>query len=93
MIEPIALAFFGPGAQCISFSNRQHMMLPLSIFALVLYCAAIITGGWLGGLIGAAWGSSLAWVCWTAILAIASRRVSGYGITLVSGWRRGDGSQ
>lgn len=84
MLEPLALAFFGPGGSYLSLSGRQAVLLPLSIATIALLAAAVTLGAHLGGLRGAALGSSVAWVFWSASLAALSRRYAGRDITLLS---------
>ena len=96
MLEPLALAFFGPGGSYLSLSGRQSVMLPLSIATIALLAAAVTLGAHAGGLRGAALGSSVAWIFWSASLAVLARRHAGRDITLLSStwrlpWRRPGG--
>ncbi len=83
MVEPLALAFFGPGGNYLSFSGRQHLLLPLASVTLVVLAGAITLGAYLGGLVGAAWGTSIAWLFWTISLAVLTRRTSGMDVTMI----------
>lgn len=84
MLEPLALAFFGPGGQLLSMSGHQFVMLPLSIATIAVLVCAITIGAHLGGLEGAAYGSSAAWVFWTVSLALFARKYVRHDVSMFS---------
>ena len=88
MLEPLALAWCGPGGNYLSLSGHQRVMLPLSVATILLLGAAVTLGALVDGTRGAAIGSSLAWVFWSTALAVQASRRAGHGLTLVSSIRR-----
>lgn len=88
MIEPLALAFFGPGGQYLSLSGHQHVLLPLSIITLLVLACAVTLGSRVGGLHGAAVGASATWLFWSASLAALTRRYAKRDVTLLSSFSR-----
>lgn len=88
MLEPLALAFFGPGGSFLSLSGHQLVLLPLSIATILLLLLAVTLGAQIDGLRGAAVGSSIAWVFWSASLAVLTRRYMKLDITVLSSTRR-----
>ncbi len=87
MLEPLAVAFFGPGGQLLSMSGHQFIMLPLSIATIAVLVCAITIGAHLGGLVGAAYGSSVAWVFWTVSLALFARKYARHDVSMFSATR------
>ena len=83
-LEPLALAFFGPGGNFLSLSGHQSVLLPLSGVTILLLAAAVTIGAYVDGLHGVALGSSITWIFWGASLAVLTRRYAGYNVTLFS---------
>lgn len=88
MLEPLALAFFGPGGHYISLAGRHAVLLPLSVITLAVLCASVTAGALLDGVRGAAIGSSLTWILWSGALAVFSWRYSSYDLTFIGSMRR-----
>jgi len=84
MLEPLALAFFGPGGQYISLSGRQRALLPAALVAIIFMMVAINLGIWAYGLTGAALGVAVTWIAWSAYLAFYVRAQTGMGLTLIT---------
>ena len=84
MLEPLAMAFFGPGGHLLSMSGHQFIMLPLSIATIAVLVGAITIGAHLGGIEGAAYGSSVAWVFWTVSLALFARKYVRHDVSMFS---------
>lgn len=83
MLEPLALAFFGPAGQYISLSGRQRALLPIALIALVFMMVAINVGAWYFGLTGAAFGVAVTWIAWSSYLAFYVRKRAGMDLTFV----------
>ena len=83
-LEPIAIAFFGPSGQLLSMSGYQSVMLPLSVATIVVLASAITIGAHFGGVEGAAYGSTVAWVFWTVSLALFTRKYVHYDVSMFS---------
>ena len=81
-LEPLALAFFGPGGNVLSLSGHQFVMLPLSVFTVLLLLAAVTLGANVDGVRGAAIGSSLTWVFWSTSLAYFAHKYTRHNVTL-----------
>lgn len=81
-LEPLALAFFGPGGNVLSLSGHQFVMLPLSIATVLFLIVAITMGAHLDGVRGAAIGSSFTWIFWSASLALLTHRYTRHNVTL-----------
>jgi len=86
-LEPLALAFFGPGGNILSLSGHQFVLLPLSIVTVLLLVTAVTLGAQLDGVRGAAVGSSITWIFWSASLASLTARYAKQDVTLVSSTR------
>ena len=87
MIEPLAMAFCGPGGQLLTLTGRQFIMLPLSIATVVVLGCAITIGAHVGGVVGAAYGSSFAWVFWTVSVALFARKYISQDVSMFSATR------
>ena len=83
MLEPLALAFFGPAGQYISLSGRQRALLPIALIALSFMMIAINVGAWYFGLTGAAFGVAVTWIAWSGYLAFYVRQRTGMDLTFV----------
>jgi len=86
-LEPLALAFFGPGGNILSLSGHQFVLLPLSIVTVLLLMSAVTIGAQFDGVRGVAIGSSFTWVFWSASLAVLTARYVKQDVTLVSSTR------
>lgn len=84
MIEPLALAYFGPCGNLLSLSGHQYVLLPLSAVAVLLLTICVTVGAQLDGLRGAAIGSSITWLFWSASLGILCRKYTKHNTTLLS---------
>lgn len=84
MLEPLALAFFGPAGQYISLSGRQRALLPIALIALAFMMISINVGAWYFGLTGAAFGVAVTWLAWSGYLAFYVRQRTGMGLTFVN---------
>lgn len=84
MLEPMALAFFGPGGQYISLSGRQRALLPAALVAIVFMMVAINQGISAYGLPGAALGVAVTWIAWSAYLAFYVRTHTGIDLTFIT---------
>ncbi len=84
MLEPLALAFFGPGGQYISLSGRQRALLPAALVAIVFMMVAINAGIWGFGLPGAAFGVAVTWIAWSSYLAFYVRKQTGLDLTFIT---------
>lgn len=82
MLEPLALASFGPAGQIISLSGDQRFLLPSALFAIASMVVFVTAGALLFGLAGAALGASLTWWVWAALLAKRVRKMSGLNTTI-----------
>ena len=83
-LEPLAIAFFGPSGQLLSMSGYQSIMLPLSVATIAVLASAITIGAHFGGVEGAAYGSTVAWVFWTVSLALFTRKYVHYDVSMFS---------
>lgn len=88
MIEPLALSFFGLGGNYLSLSGHQFYLLPLAAVSIAVLAVAITLGAQIAGLTGAAWGTAIAWIFWSAGLAILTRRISGLDVTMITTFRQ-----
>jgi O-antigen/teichoic acid export membrane protein len=84
MLEPLALAFFGPGGQYISLSGRQRALLPAALVAIGFMMVAINAGIWAFGLPGAAFGVAVTWIAWSSYLAFYVRKQAGIDLTFIT---------
>lgn len=84
MIEPLALAYFGPCGNLLSLSGHQYVLLPLSAVAVLLLAICVTVGAQLDGLRGAAIGSSITWVFWSASLSVLCQKYTKHNTTLLS---------
>ena len=87
MLEPMALAFFGPSGQYISLSGHQRALLPAALVALAVMMGAINLGAMWLGLTGAALGVAVTWIGWSAYLAIYARKKTGMDLTYITSLR------
>ena len=87
VIEPLAMAFFGPGGQLLTMTGRQFVMLPLSVATIVVLGCAITIGAYVGGVEGAAYGSSFAWIFWTVSVALFARKYVHHDVSMFSATR------
>ena len=83
-LEPLAMAFFGPGGHLLSMSGHQFVMLPLSVATIAVLACAITIGAHLGGVEGAAYGSSVAWLFWTLSLALFAHKYVRHDVSMFS---------
>ena len=83
-LEPLAMAFFGPGGHLLAMTGRQFVMLPLSVATIAVLAGSITIGAHLGGIEGAAYGSALAWFFWTVSLALLARKHVGHDVSIFS---------
>ncbi|WP_324753939.1 hypothetical protein [Roseovarius sp. Pro17] len=83
MLEPLALAFFGPSGQYLALSGQQRALMYAAIAALFVMMIAVSMSGAAFGLRGAAWAVAMCWVFWSAGLAYLTRKHEGMGITFV----------
>ena len=83
-LEPLALAFFGPGGHFLKMTGHQFVILPLSIVTIVVLASAITIGAHFGGLQGVAYASSATWIFWTASLALLTRKYVGRDFTMIT---------
>ncbi|WP_255010549.1 lipopolysaccharide biosynthesis protein [Roseovarius sp. M141] len=81
MLEPLALAFFGPSGQYLALAGQQRALMYAAIAALFVMMIAVSSSGAAFGLRGAAWAVAMCWIFWSAGLAYLARRGGGLGIT------------
>jgi O-antigen/teichoic acid export membrane protein len=84
MLEPLALAFFGPGGQYISMSGRQRALFPAALVAILFMMVAINLGAWGFGLTGAAFGVAVTWIAWSGFLAFYVHKQTGMDLSFIS---------
>ena len=93
MLEPLALASFGPAGQIISLSGDQRFLLPSALITIASMVVFVTVGALLFGLAGAALGACLTWWVWAALLAKRVRKMSGLDITMYTTLRKMTGER
>lgn len=82
MVEPLALALFGPSGQFLSLSGRQAVLIPAAVCAVVFMAFAVGLGAIWFGLYGATIGVATSWLLWSGGLALYLRLKEGMNLTI-----------
>ena len=83
-LQPLALAFFGPGGHFLNMTGHQFVMLPLSIVTVLLLAGTITLGAYFGGVEGAAFGASATWIFWTVSVCLLARKYVGRDFSMIA---------
>lgn len=73
-VIPIANAVFGPVDLVLNVTGNRAAILSVSVWSIAILALGTIFGGWVGGLIGAAWGAVVPYVVGQIGLCVACIR-------------------